>query len=519
MESSETAASPGDKPTEIALNSSPEPARNKMDQSLVRSLAWRATTSWVSQLFSWISLLIVVRKLAPADFGIAAMALTLWPYLRYVGELGIPATIVNLRDVTDDQLAQLNTVSLLLGIGCFGVGAALAKPLAIFFHTPQVTAVVIVICTGLIPMGLRAVPEGLLAKDMRFGRISWCEVVNSLVATATTLICALLGMGYWALVIGNVLSTVARSAMIIASRPFRFAMPRLEFLRRELTFGWHVLVSVVALNSYQRLDNVTSGRVLGQTALGFYGMAWTLANVPMEKVTSLVTTVVPTYLAAVQNDPPAIRRYVRSLTEALALITFPASVGLGLVAHELVPVAMGHKWDGVIVPLAVLSIYTAFRSIVALIPKVLTSVGNARFVMWNDLYALVLLPISFVIGSHWGNTGIAWAWVVAYPLVAVPLYRKTFQTIGMKTSEYIRSTRPALDGTLAMSAAVLLFRHFVPAHYSVSVRLVAEVAIGAIAYVAVLFLFYRDRVDSFLRLAKSIRERKAAGKRKLQEQA
>ena len=510
MESPETAIVTGNKAPEVTIPPVP-PSPKKMDQSMVRSLAWRATTSWISQFFSWISLLIVVRKLLPADFGIVAMAVTLLPYLRYVGELGIPATIVNLRDISDDQLAQLNTIAVFMGVGCFGLGALLAKPMGIFFRTPQVTSVVIVVCSSLIFMGLRAVPEGLLAKEMRFGLISWCEVVNSLVATASTLLLALFGFGYWSLVWGNVLATIARSAMIIASRPFRFAMPRFSFLQRELKFGWHVLVSVVALNSYQRLDNATSGRVLGQTALGFYGMAWNLANVPLEKVTSLVTTVVPTYLAAIQNDAAALRRYVRTITEALALVTFPTSVGLGLVANELIPIALGRKWGGVIVPLEILSIYAAFRSIVALIPKVLTAVGNARFVMWNDLYALVLLPTSFVIGSRWGNNGIAWAWVVAYPLVAFPLYRKTFRTIEMKTSEYIRAARPALDGTLVMSAAVVLFRRLAPLH-SLSARLVLEVLLGAAVYVAVLLLFHRERVMAFVRLAKSVRERKKAAK-------
>ena len=49
-------------------------ATTKMDRSLAHSLAFRATTSWASQILSWASFLIVARLLAPSDFGIAAMA-------------------------------------------------------------------------------------------------------------------------------------------------------------------------------------------------------------------------------------------------------------------------------------------------------------------------------------------------------------------------------------------------------------------------------------------------------------
>ena len=485
---------------------SPTPGlAKKLDKHLAHSLAWRAATNWASQLVSWASLFVVVRLLTPADFGIVAMALVLFPYLRILGEFGIPQTIVNLRDLTDEQLAQLNTVSLMLSIGCFGIAVALAWPLALFFKTPQLAPVVVVTCLGLIPLGFRSVSEGLLSKEMQFRTLSWFEAIRALIATAVTLVLAFVGFGYWALVLGNLVATFARTILLGSSRPHRFAMPRMATLKEPLSFGRHILVSVIALSAYERLDNVTAGRVLGQAALGVYGLAWNLAYVPLDKVTSLVTTIIPTYLAAARKEPESLRRYVRTLSEALALATFPATIGLGIVARELVPVALGAKWVGVIAPLQVLSIYAAFRSIVAIIPKVLTAVGNARFVMWNDLRALVMLPIAFYIGSHWGTAGIAWGWIAAYPLVAVPLYWKAFKTIKMPVATYLQALRPAIDGTLMMILAVLAVRWALPPSWPAWIRLIAEVAAGGVVYLSTLMLLHRKRVLAFVRMAKSFR--------------
>ena len=286
-------------------------APSQMDRSLVTSLAWRATADWSSQILSWVSLLIVVRLLSPADFGIVSMAVILLPYLKYVSEFGIPRAILTLREMSEDQIAQLNTIAVLLGFVSFGIASILAKPVALFFRTPALAPVVIVTCLALVPQGARAVPEGLLSKDMKFGELSFFDAINAIVTAVTTLVLAILGYGYWALVTGNVLGLSVRCVLLLQSRPHRFAVPRLSSVREPLQFGWHVLVSTVALNSYQRLDNVTAGRVLGRVALGFYGMAWNLANVPLEKVTSLVTYVIPTYLAAVKDDLAAVRRLVR----------------------------------------------------------------------------------------------------------------------------------------------------------------------------------------------------------------
>jgi teichuronic acid exporter len=266
---------------------------------------------------------------------------------------------------------------------------------------------------------------------------------------------------------------------------------------------------MLALNSYQRLDNLVAGRTLGQVALGFYGMAWELANVPIEKVTSLVTTVIPTYMAAVQDQPVELRRYLRGLTEAVALLTFPATVGMALVAREMVPVLLGHKWDGMVAPLEVLSFYAAVRSVVALLPKILTAVGNVRYVMWNDLAALVILPVAFYVGSYRGTAGIAWAWVIAYPFVALPLYRKTFQAIAMTTSEYIRALRPALEGTLAMILAVRLFHYLAVPRRSLLLQLVAEVTIGGLAYLGTLRLRHGERMSALVETARRLRSAKA----------
>ena len=489
-----------------ADGASPVPGLAKnLDQNLANSLAWRAATNWTSQLVSWASLFVVVRLLTPADFGIVTMALVVFPYLRIVGEFGIPQTIVNLRDLTEDQLAQLNTVSALLSIACFGLSVVLAWPVALFFKTPQLVPVVLVTCIGLIPLGLRSVSEGLLSKEMRFRTLSLFEAFRGLIAAVVTLVLAFIGFGYWALVLGNLIATIARTIMLGIARPQRFARPRMSALKEPLALGRHILVSQAAVAAYERLDNVTAGRVLGQAALGLYGVAWNLAYVPLEKVTSLVTTVIPTYLAAVQKEPESLRRYVRTLTEALAVATFPATIGLGLVARELVPVALGPKWVGVIAPLQVLSVYAAFRSIVAIIPKVLTAVGHAHFVMWNDLRALVMLPIAFYIGSHWGTVGIAWGWVAAYPLVAIPLYWKTFSSIQMPIATYLQALRPALDGTLTMILAVLSLRWTLPGSWHVTVRLIVEVAVGGGVYLSTLMLLHRERILAFVRMAKSIR--------------
>ncbi len=485
------------------------PDHKHLDRSLSSSVAWRAAADWTSQILTWAGFLVVARLLSPSDFGIVSMAVILFAYLRYVGEFGIPATVVNLRAMTDDQIAQLNTIGVLLGLACFGLSCALAGPLADFFRTPKLARVVMVTCAALAVLGMRAVPEGLLMRDLRF---RWLALVNAgcdVLAAIVTLTLALKGFAYWALVLGNLSSDVVRSGLLMRERPHRFAIPRLKSIRKELQFGWHVLVSTLAWSSCERLDSATAGRVLGPAPLGAYSIAWNLANVPLEKITTLVTTVAPSYLAAVQTDLAALRRYVRVLTEFISLVTFPATVGLALVARDAVPLILGNKWQNAVPILEVLALYAAIRSVGALLTKVLNAIHRARFVMWNQLAALIVLPSAFFVGSHWGAVGIACGWAVGYPLVAVPLYWKMFQAIDMRLGEYLRSLKPALSSTAVMILCVLALRTTVLPARGLLGRLAVEVAAGVGAYGGTLLLFHRQRILGFVAAVKGFRQAKA----------
>jgi teichuronic acid exporter len=474
------------------------------DRSLAHSVVWNAIGDWGSQILSWAGFLIVVRFVPPSDFGIAAMAVLLLPYMNLVTAFGIPRAVVTFRDLTEQQLAELSSVSLAISVVCFGVASAIAKPLATFFHSARLTAVVITVSTTLLLVGIQGVPAAILAKQLRFRLLTLQTAMSSVVSTVTTLILAVQGMGYWAIIAGNLLGAVTRCGLILWTQPCRLAVPRLATIRSPLRFGARIMVSMIASSSYSNLDNFVAGRTLGEAALGLYGAAWGLANLPVEKITTLVTTVLPSYLSTIQDQPVVLRRYLLTMTSTIALATFPTTVGLGLVSHDLVPILLGRRWIEMAGPLSVLSFYAGFRSIAALLPKYLVAVGEVDFVMWNDLAALFLLPAAFYIGSRQGITGVAWGWVIAFPFVALPLYQRTFRVLSLQVTQYLSEIWAPLEGTFVMIVAILISRAILTRSWHGTPRLVLEVLVGAVTYVGVLGMRHRDRLRTLLQVGSRV---------------
>jgi hypothetical protein len=254
-------------------------------------------------------------------------------------------------------------------------------------------------------------------------------------------------------------------------------------------------------------DGVKSvgGRVLGVTALGAYRMAWGFSTAPMQKIVEIVTRVTPAVFSAVQSDHAALRRYVLIITEALATVTFPASVGLALVADDFVRVVLGPAWIAVILPLRLLAGYIALRTISTIPSQVLTVIGDTRFTMKNGVLAVLVMPLSFLIGSRWGAAGVATAWIIAYPAIVAPVYVRLFRRIGMTVPSYLTAIGAAASGTAAMAAAVLLARWILPAEASPVARLAAQVGLGAAAYGAWGLAFHRNRLGRLLDGVRRIR--------------
>ena len=147
---------------------------------------------------------------------------------------------------------------------------------------------------------------------------------------------AALGFRYWTLVIGGVMSGLISTGLAYYHRPQRAAWPRLSEIREPVRLGGHVVGARVGWYVYQNADFLIAGKVLGAAALGAYTLGWTIASIPVEKVSAMVGRVTPGFFSAVQDDLPTLRRYFLQLTATLGLITIPAAVGIALVAPEFV---------------------------------------------------------------------------------------------------------------------------------------------------------------------------------------
>lgn len=476
--------------------------QKSLDQVLVRGVAWTAAIKWVTQILTWGTTVIVARLLLPSDYGLVGMAAIYINLFTLFSEFGIGTAIVTLQDLTEDQISQLNALSWFVGLLGFLISAAAAIPLGKFFRAPNLPLVVITLSSGFIISGIRTVPYSLLQKEMRFKLLAVIEGTQGVVQGVVTLVLAFLGFGYWALVFGILSFSITPTCLTLIWRRHGVALPKLLAIRKAIHYSRRILIGRLCWASYNDSDFVVAGRVLGQAPLGAYTLAWTLAHTPLEKLTTLVNRVTPSVFARIQTDTNALRRYLRNITGGAALIIFPLTIGMALVAPEFVSLVLGPKWSAVVLPLELLALHALVRSNVILLSPLLNVIGEERLVMWNSVVAMIVLPITFYIGSRWGTVGIAAGWVVIYPIVQLPLFFRTFRRINLRGSEYLRALWPALSGCLAMAVSIQGLKLFLKGALPPYARLSLEVLVGIIAYGIVLLLLHLNYLRGILKFVR-----------------
>lgn len=495
-------------PFPALVTTTPPPApsgRDSLDRAALTSVAWVGAVKWSAQIISWASTILVARILVPSDYGLLTMAATFMGVVAMLSEFGVGSAIVTLRELSDDTLGQLSSFAVILGLSGTALTALLAYPLGLFFRAPELPWVLVAVGTTFAMNGLQVVPLALYRRDLNFRAIALIDLTRLLLTPVITLTGAVLGLRYWALALGTVVGTLITTLITIYRRPQAFARPTRAGLAPVMHFSRHILIGRFAWIVYQDGDFAVAGRRLGTAAAGVYGLAWTLASSPIEKITALLQEVTPSLFSKVQDDRPALKRYFLNLSEILCIATFPASVGLALVSADLVEVVLGPKWYDAGAPLALLALYAGARSVTSLFGAVFVATRETRFSMWSSVALAVILIAGFVAGSFWGPAGIAAAWLIIHPSFSVFSFTRIRKVLSCTGVEYLKALRLGLDGAAAMAAGVLLFQEYVSSTWSAPIRLPVEIALGAAIFGTTTFLLHRERLRTIFVWLKRVR--------------
>ena len=447
------------------------------------ALKWTGIAKLGGQVVTWAITLVVLRLLEPADYGLMALVSVVISVLMNVSEMGLGSSVVQAQQFGGDEVARVNGLVIALNVAACLLLLAGAPLIAHAFHEERLIALVRVASLQFLLSALATLPQSLVYRAMRFKWLAFVDLTSVVCAGFTTLVLAWNGAGVWALVIGSLVQSGVRTALLLRDG---FVRPHFERagMRRHLQFGGTVTLSRLIWQLVYQCDVLIAGRYLPHASIGLYSVSLHVATLPMQKIMGVVNQVALPAVSRLQTDLPRLR--VR-LLEASRLLTF-ASVGLlwGLssVAPEFVRIVMGSQWHDAIYPLRVICLVVPLRMLNAIFSTSTIGLGRAGVDLRNSVVNIVVLPLAFFIGVHWGVNGLATSWTIAIPAVFVIVFPRISQALGITLREIADSVWAPVVSGAAMWVAIIGVRTLTLELHDAA-RLALLVATGALVYLAV----------------------------------
>jgi len=170
----------------------------------VRSgVGWNVSSSLIEQLIGFVRSVVLARILAPEDFGLFGMALTIVAALNALTTIGLNQTIVANKFETKDELkAHLDTVwsaELIRSLVVALLVAASAFPMSRFYGQAQLSVIIPILGLITLVQGFQNIGLVILRKEISFARIFWYELATNVAGIALTVALAVVMRNVWAL--------------------------------------------------------------------------------------------------------------------------------------------------------------------------------------------------------------------------------------------------------------------------------------------------------------------------------
>lgn len=441
----------------------------------------------IGQVFSWVSTLIVIRVLAPSDYGATAVAQVMVGLVVLINEVGLAPALIQAREAPSPLVQSVHGYVLLINVVLYGLLFFLAPGIADFYEDDGLVSIIRALGLQLVIGAFGSVPLALAKRNLSFKHISMVNLLATVLASATSLALALLGAGVWALVAASLVLCLVQSfgVMLITRFNLRPSL-RLEGMNKLLSFGAWVSGGRLIWYLAQNIDDLLVGKLLGNVALGQLTVAKNLAALPLSRVMEILNQITfPMYSRLDGDLDRAFRYFLKSVWLGM-LIFCPLTWGLSSMADVFTEVVLGDRWVAAALPIRIIALSIPAMAINFLLAPVVDALGRPDITFRNTVTRLAVLVVSIFFGMPWGLNGICISISVARVVTLLIFLRIASRILPLSWRDIWTASREPVLAGIAMYAGTSILVYSVGEQVPPTILLGAGCVLGCLIYVGVL---------------------------------
>lgn len=367
---------------------------------------------------------VMSRLLTKSEFGYYAAILSIIMIFRSLAEAGIGASVIQKNH--SNQVFVNTAYSLSLVVGCVAtvLVVSLSGFLSELIADESIQIPLILLSLTLIPYSLNSIYRGLFLKELHFLKVGKYQITAFVISNGIAITMAYMGMGLYAIVMGNILNIVLQNLILRISLKVRLQFQfSLQKAREILGFGGWLTLSRLTGTVYAQIDKILMAKWLSIVELGNFYRTRGIIEAFNTQIGGIYDVVLFPILSQIQENRQAIQNaYMKSLYLGCIFFSY-LFMFFFFNAKLIIYIFLGDKWADQIVLFRVLSLSMLFYFITRFADCFIRSLALVKFGFFIKLLSCVML-VTAIYFSY--SSGVVF---VALSVVLVNLISAIIKTI------------------------------------------------------------------------------------------
>lgn len=378
-------------------------AEETLKQKTARGLFWGFINNGSMQFLNLLFGIFLGRILSPEDYGMVGM-LTIFSLIAgSLQESGFIAALANKKEVKHEDYNAVFWFSSSISFCLYWILFFCAPLIADFYNEPKLIPLARFAFLGFFISSLGIIPSAYLFRNLLVRQRSIATILALGTSGIVGVTLAYNGFSYWSLATQSLVYITILTTYVWLICPWR---PTLKWsfhpIREMLGFSSKLLFTNIFTHINNNLFSVVLGRFYGEKEVGQFNQANSWNYRGHSLISGMVGGVAQPVFAQINNDSERQVRAFRKMLRFTAFVSFPAMLGLSLVAPELITIAITDKWLASARILQILAIGGAFIPIVGLYTNLLISKGKSNIYLWNTVTLGILQLIVMLVLCPYG---------------------------------------------------------------------------------------------------------------------
>lgn len=390
----------------------------------ILAVFWSTFGNYLGFGINFISQLILVRILFPEDFGVVALAVSIFEILSILTSWSFSIAVIQMPE-EEDLIDTAFYMAVFSGVVLLFLTLLISSGLHFYYPGLKILPkVFIFIGLARAVSFVSAIYAAYLEKKLKYKTLSIMRSFINIVSVIAAVLSAISGFGVWALVIKEILSAFLSLIVfkIISGWTFTWKFNR-RLAKKIFHLSGKMLLSRGLEGAFYRIDSFLLGLLGGINVLGYYSQARYLVDVSNAISTpGTAVAALPVY-ATLQDDENKLKQTSRIFNYFLVRLMLPVSLMFLLFSNEIVLILFGEKWLSASIPLKGLFLYPLLVPVFENLKTLLYGIGKIGTVAWiRFLQILCAVPLLIFGFKYFNVLGLSCSFILSIGIGLLFIY-------------------------------------------------------------------------------------------------